>query len=227
MVHLVSVKYNPSITMNPPVWHQSGHFAKHPIELTVEIWSFVHPVYEKIYCELEKLNRTMPNIERFYLDGRILPNNANPDIYDPKTCYQVHLPIDNFMLLGKLVILNQLLLTSIDRFPSNRHGIGMHFKHHQEAMLKMGYISVRGDHFKGGPMSLYVPGVYVSRELTILSLYVCGWKYITYGHVYVPCQLREGEVRLNQNYFACEVTLTKERLVADPNFIKINYLTMT
>jgi hypothetical protein len=202
-------------------WYQQGNFEQLPIELSLEILSFIHPVYPTIHLELERLNRTMPNMEKYYLGDRLLPQDGDEDPYDPNTNYQVALTIDNFVLLGQLVVLNRLLMEPI-KLTSKRKGVGMQWKHTLESILHDTYPNyLRYNYTIEKPINIRTSMMYVSREMAILSLYVCGWNFNIQGQAHIN---EWGEQRVNECYykfFVREVALTKKRISRHPDFIPI------
>lgn len=208
-------------------WYNQGTLSTLPSDITLIILEFLHPVYFKIHREIERLNKTLPNIDKYYLSGNIIPND-NKTPYDPVTTYDIKLDMVDFAILAYQSITCSILFQPIENITSRNPGEGMETKHRLEGVLpdKNNYIiDANGNQFvqvNTIPIKINCYR-YMSRELSVLDLFVAGFKCRTKGALHYFKTQQDaiaGKYSLNFGYF--QFSVKENNKIKKKQFISYN-----
>lgn len=185
-------------------------------ELTSNILEHDHPLHTKIHQEIERLNKTLPNIDKYYLSGNIIPSDRHVP-YDSNTNYSIKLDEVHFAILASLAVTCGVIFQPIEKINSRNRGEGMEAKHKLELILhKLTKITdskhIEYKQINMIPDNIDETAVYVSRELAVLALLVAGFDYRTNAPIHyfkTPQDAAAGKYSLNHEYF---VFYAKENL---------------
>jgi hypothetical protein len=179
-------------------WYNQGILSKLPSELTLVILEYIHPLYPKIHREIERLNKTLRNIDKYYLSGNIIPSPKKTP-YDPKTNYSIKFDIADFAILAYLLPIYRGSIFKEITF--SKCGETDNFSSIEDIGGNI-YIPDMENH--PIPIKINIRRYYMSRERSLLCLFVAGFKCQTKGYMHyfkTPQDENAGKYSIDYKYF--------------------------
>jgi hypothetical protein len=189
-------------------WYEQGTLAIIPSDIILIILDYLNPLYRKIHMEIERLNKTLSNIDKYYLSGNIIPMKKTIP-YDPNREYSIKLNIKHFAILGYQLITCSLIYAPIEKLSSKYLSVGMQAKHRLEYIMNKTYYISTSKHNEyvrtnSIPIKIEETSMYISREIAVLALFIAGFKCKITGKLHYFETLRDAEAKhysINYEYF--------------------------